>query len=345
MFRERAGTAALSGRDLATDQTLAALANVTARAAQYKDSGAFPLAQMDQLRAAAYLDLLNGIPAHQRIAHGLLTEPDPRRPRPQRGRRQERRRAPSRRDDCPCRECDGSCAPDDDSDPDDDDPDDDPAMTAIPTTAPAQQRHGRIAAARRRRSRRRPRRRSRTAGGPDGDPATTAPMAATRATAARRRRSGRRQRPDSAATAHGPGSDPGREAEPGGDSPEPGPVPPPPRDPAGPRPVLQDLIIPLATLLGLADRPGEGHGLGPLDPDLCRTLAATAAASPHTTICLTITNNDGIAIGHGCAKPAGATRPPTGPPTAGRPRPWSRSPPASTSPSPPRLAQLMPADT
>jgi hypothetical protein len=67
--------------------------------------------------------------------------------------------------------------------------------------------------------------------------------------------------------------------------------------------VLQDLIFPLATLLGLADRPGEGHGLGALDPHLCRTLAATAALSPHSAICVTITNADGTAIGHGCAKP------------------------------------------
>jgi hypothetical protein len=34
-----------------------------------------------------------------------------------------------------------------------------------------------------------------------------------------------------------------------------------------------ELVIPLLTLLGLAERPGEGHGLGPLDPALCRDLA------------------------------------------------------------------------
>ena len=103
--------------------------------------------------------------------------------------------------------------------------------------------------------------------------------------------------------------------------------------------MLQDLIIPLATLLGLADPPGEGHGLGALDPGLCRALAATAAASPHTTVCVTITDPDGIAIGHGCAKPATARHPGRGrgaaSPAAVQPRPWSRSPPGSTSPSPP----------
>ena len=61
-------------------------------------------------------------------------------------------------------------------------------------------------------------------------------------------------------------------------------------------------MIPLSTLLGLADRPGEGHGLGPLDPDLCRALAATAVNSPHTTLCVTVTDPTGVAIGHGCAR-------------------------------------------
>jgi len=66
-----------------------------------------------------------------------------------------------------------------------------------------------------------------------------------------------------------------------------------------PRPA--DLVIPLATLLGLAERPGESHGLGSLDPGLCRQLAA-AAASPRTRLCVTVTGPDGIAVGHGCAR-------------------------------------------
>lgn len=61
-------------------------------------------------------------------------------------------------------------------------------------------------------------------------------------------------------------------------------------------------MLPLATLLGLAERPGQGHALGPLDPDLCRALAASAVASPHSTLCVTVTDPDGIAIGHGCAR-------------------------------------------
>jgi len=67
-----------------------------------------------------------------------------------------------------------------------------------------------------------------------------------------------------------------------------------------------NLTLPLATLLGLADRPGASHGLGPLDPDLVRDLAATAAISPHSQWCTTITDTNGVAVAHGCAKPVRA---------------------------------------
>jgi hypothetical protein len=68
------------------------------------------------------------------------------------------------------------------------------------------------------------------------------------------------------------------------------------------------LTLPLATLLGLASRPGTAHGLGPLDPALVRDLAAAAANSPHTQWCMTITDEDGVAIAHGCARPARTNR-------------------------------------
>ncbi len=64
-----------------------------------------------------------------------------------------------------------------------------------------------------------------------------------------------------------------------------------------------NLTIPLATLLGLADRPGDAHGLGPIDPDLARTLAASAATNPRTTWCVTVTDQDGHPTAHGCARP------------------------------------------
>jgi hypothetical protein len=63
------------------------------------------------------------------------------------------------------------------------------------------------------------------------------------------------------------------------------------------------LTSPLATLTRLADRPGELSGLGPVDPWLIRDLATAAAANPKTTWCLTVTDDQGHAIAHGCARP------------------------------------------
>jgi hypothetical protein len=62
------------------------------------------------------------------------------------------------------------------------------------------------------------------------------------------------------------------------------------------------LTIPLATLLDLADRPGEIPGIGPIDPWLARDLAAAAAQNPATTWCVTVTDQHGHAVGHGCAR-------------------------------------------
>ena len=185
LFREESGAAGLSGRDLPTAEALAANGQVVARAQLYKDSGAFRGERLGRLQAVAYLDLLNGIAAEDRIAAGGLPgdRPDPQ---------------------------DGP----DDHGPDDHRPDD-------------------------------------TSGPDDGQP-----------------------------------------------SPAPG-----PQAPGNALVRPPDLILPLATLLGLAERPGEAHGLGPLDPGLCRALAGAASASSHSRWCLTVTDENGIAIGHGCAKP------------------------------------------
>ena len=67
------------------------------------------------------------------------------------------------------------------------------------------------------------------------------------------------------------------------------------------------LTIPAPTLLDRASRPGELAGIGPIDPDLARDLAAAAARNPRTTWCLTVTDRQGHAIGHGCARPAPAS--------------------------------------
>jgi hypothetical protein len=63
------------------------------------------------------------------------------------------------------------------------------------------------------------------------------------------------------------------------------------------------LTVPLITLAGLADRPGELGSLGPVDPWLARDLARAAAASPKSTWCLTVTDSQGHAVAHGCARP------------------------------------------
>jgi hypothetical protein len=257
-FRESAGTAGLSGRDLPPDEALAAMAAVNARAEEYKESEAFGDTPMDALRARAYLDLINGVPAAERIAiaeqqddadaaqawaaadarAGNDTPPAPEDAHPGPD-------AQADPDDCQCSECDGSCATHDDEldgsgQTDDDDPDD------------------------------------RT--GPDDD------------------------EPDD-----GTRPDDGGDGGPGGPGPRPG-VPPTGREHER-RPA--DLIVPLATLLGLAERPGEIHGFGLLDPALARELAAAAAAaSPRTEVCVTVTSPEGYAIGHGCARPVRRSRQP-----------------------------------
>ncbi len=64
-----------------------------------------------------------------------------------------------------------------------------------------------------------------------------------------------------------------------------------------------NLTVPLVTALGLADRPGDLAGFGPVDPWLARDLTRAAAANPKTTWCVTFSDADGHAIAHGCTRP------------------------------------------
>jgi hypothetical protein len=329
MFREASGAAGLSGRDLPVDETLTANARLLDRAQEYKDSGAFPGARMDWLQAVAFLDLLNDITASQRIAFAQAAarpqpgdpypgqeapgpddwnpdDEDPDDPGADDGGPHER--GPDSGDDtspgggtgpfgppvggpgCPCRECDGTCNPsgDDESDPGPDgnccpdevppgggetDPDPEDGRCPNDDVPPADDDS-------------------------DPDPGAWCPDDVP---AADDDTGGSAADGDQAGT--GPASD-------GPASDGPGPAGPPmdgaaaapaSEDPALP-PRLTDLVIPLPTLLGWDERPGESHGLGPLDPDLCRTLATLAAASQHTCLCITVTTDDGTAIGHGCAR-------------------------------------------
>ena len=101
-----------------------------------------------------------------------------------------------------------------------------------------------------------------------------------------------------------------------------------------------DLVVPLATLLGLAERPGEIQGFGLLDPALARELAAAAIASARTEVCVTVTSPEGYAIGHGCARPDRASRSsqvpaPPGTSPAGFPARLNLTIPATLSPASP----------
>src|SRR6185437_2312150 len=84
-----------------------------------------------------------------------------------------------------------------------------------------------------------------------------------------------------------------------------------------------NLTMPLSAYLWLTDRPGDIAGPGPADADTCRDLASRLAADPATRWCLTLTDPDGRAAAHACARhgppaPAGPRRS-TGPP--GQPGP------------------------
>jgi hypothetical protein len=77
LFREEAGTAGLSGRDLLPAQALSGHANVLARAAGYEASGLFPGRGSGALQALAYLDLLNDVSPQQRLAFARAAAAEP----------------------------------------------------------------------------------------------------------------------------------------------------------------------------------------------------------------------------------------------------------------------------
>ncbi|MGO9779818.1 MAG: DUF222 domain-containing protein [Streptosporangiaceae bacterium] len=109
----------------------------------------------------------------------------------------------------------------------------------------------------------------------------------------------------------------------------------PPPEPIRPAAKI-NLTIPLATLLGLAEHPGEVTGFGPIDPALARTLAAQATGHPATTYCITVTDPDGHPLAHGCAQPGHRRKKP--PRTTPSPRPGP--PPCPPSPGSLRPHQL-----
>jgi hypothetical protein len=87
-----------------------------------------------------------------------------------------------------------------------------------------------------------------------------------------------------------------------------------------------NLTIPLSTWLGLTAQPGEAPGLGALDSDTSRDLAARIAARPGSRWCITILGPDGTATGHACGPPRAA------PPPRGNGPPGSTGPPGTSNP-------------
>ena len=99
------------------------------------------------------------------------------------------------------------------------------------------------------------------------------------------------------------------------------------------------LTVPLATLTGLADRPGELSGLGPVDPWLARDLAPPPRPESEDDVVRDGDRPEGHAVGHGCARPepkshgkrAGPGRRRAGPGSAS-PRPAGTARPKGTAP-------------
>ncbi|HEX9040573.1 MAG TPA: hypothetical protein VF838_06025 [Trebonia sp.] len=77
VLREESGAVGLSGRDLPAADALAGHANIIARAARYADSGALGGLSNSRLEAIAYLDLLNGVSAQERIAFAASAAESP----------------------------------------------------------------------------------------------------------------------------------------------------------------------------------------------------------------------------------------------------------------------------
>jgi hypothetical protein len=347
-WRESTGTCALRGTGLPTDEALAATANIEARALEYK--AAAIRRPMDILRVMAYLDLINGVPVPQRAAWAQAedaaraAEADERAARDaelrnaarrakEKFREKENFREKAREDGGHRNASPGRDASGDDQDRPGDDPDDwPPADGGLGSGGGGPMGHGPDDS----------RDGNSDDADPDGDPdgtgaASTGPGGTRPANAGH----GGGRCPECggadgitglavranltlpagalhwlAVPASPPGSGaegPGNRASPGsglGDARAPCPA-------CGSRgndrlPVRGNLVFPLLTLLGFAERPGEAHGLGALDPGLVRALAAAGARHPASQFCVTIVDEQGHAIGHGCGKPMRPGRVATG---------------------------------
>jgi Domain of unknown function (DUF222) len=281
-WREAAGTCALLGTGLPTDEALAAHANVEQRAQAYRAEGV--KRPIDILRVAAYLDILNGVPMASRLAR-FQTEDEAQatekarqdaadakkaaaakaaKPRPARG---ETKKANP----------EGTSAHDDgypwDSPPGDrfSSPEDPCGGCTLGNcfcrdwtpSEPSCERCGREAC---------------SCGNPGSNDG----------------------RSDGDGDGPGGGS---RRPGPGSGTPGSGAHDPSQGFASEVNLTLRHVDIPLLTAFGAAQRPGEARSLGTLDHSLAQRLAEAAARHPNSAFCITIVNEQGYAIGHGCCKP------------------------------------------
>src|SRR5262249_11535348 len=65
---------------------------------------------------------------------------------------------------------------------------------------------------------------------------------------------------------------------------------------------MVNLTVPLGTWLGVSQSPGEVPGFGPLHAGDCRSLGEAMAVHPRTRWCLTIIDENGHPVAHGCAR-------------------------------------------
>jgi hypothetical protein len=73
-----------------------------------------------------------------------------------------------------------------------------------------------------------------------------------------------------------------------------------------------NLTVPLATLLGMGDAPGELGAFGPVTAYTAREIGFAALEAPAVRWCVTVTDDDGVPVGHGCAQPRVPKRKATG---------------------------------
>ena len=293
LWREDAGTAALCGRDLPPAEALAADQRITAYARELKAAGLD--GTMDQLRARAFLDLALGIcsrppspprNATTRTQTSRRSSPPPKAAppgitRPKAAPPGITRPKAARPGTTPPGTTQPKAAPPGTARPGTARPGTVPPGTVPPGTVPAGDSPHRGQPHRGQSHRGHPAGNHPAEGSPaGGGPAAGRPAGKCPADGS----SGGHQRPADRPAAAGPAAGQG----PGMD---------------GSLAAAINLTIPLATLLGLAERPGEAAGLGAIDPALARELARRAAGNPRTTWCVTVTDHEGHATGHGCARP------------------------------------------